>query len=240
MVYGRHPVVDAIESGMAFDKLMLQQQLRGPFEKEIRALSKKYNIPLQVVPKERLSKLVKGNHQGVIGFVSLIRYYQLADLLPMLYEQTETPLVVVLDRVTDVRNLGAIARSVECLGGHALVLPKKSSAPINALAMKTSAGALANLPVCREANLGGAIELLQMSGLQVIASGLNAHKTIVEIDFKLPTAILMGSEGEGVNPIYLTKVDQTFIIPQSGKTDSLNVSVATGIIMYEASRQRKA
>ena len=239
LIYGRHPVIDALEEGTNFDKLVLQQGLRGDFEKEIRGYSKRLNIPLQVVPKEKLNRLIKGNHQGVAGFVALVPYYRLEDLLPTLFERT-SPLLVILDGITDVRNMGAIARSAECLGAHALVIGKKGAAQINAEAIKTSAGALTKLPICRESSLLKATETLQHSGLQVLASSLSAAKALWDIDLTLPTAVIMGSEGKGVNPALLRSVDETFLIPQAGTTDSLNVSVAAGIILYDAGRQRRA
>ncbi len=238
LIYGRHPIIDAIQSGTPLDKLLLQQGIRGDFEKEIRHYSKKFNIPLQVVPKERLNRLIKGNHQGIAGYLSLIRYDKLEDVIPILFEKNDAPLLVLLDGVTDVRNLGAIARSAECLGAQALVIGKKNSAQINAEALKTSAGALTKIPVCREGSLIKATEFLIMSGIQVVASSLHADKKIFDIDFQLPTAIVVGSEGKGVNPALLKAATETFIIPQSGRTDSLNVSVAAGVILYEASRQR--
>ena len=238
LIYGRHPVVDALKSGKAMDKVLLQQGIRGPFEREIRLLTRKFNVPLQIVPKERMSRWTKGNHQGIIGLLSPIHYYLLEDVLPMIFERQEAPLILVLDGVTDVRNLGAIARSAECLGAHALVLPKKGSAQINADALKTSAGALTKIPVCREQSLSGALELLKLSGVKVCSSDLKASKRIQEMDWTGPVAILIGSEGRGVNPVFSQEADEQFIIPQVGETESLNVSVATGIILYEVLRQR--
>jgi len=238
LIFGRHPVLDAIRSGTPFDKLVLLQDLRGSFEKEIRQLSKLHNIPVQVVPKERLARLVKGNHQGVVGFLSFLSYYRLEDVLPGVFEKSETPLILLLDGITDVRNFGAIARSSEICGVHALVVPKKGSAQINAEALKASAGALTKIPVCREGSLITAIDFLRLSGIQVLASDLNASKRIYDLDFTLPTAIVLGSEGRGLSPAALKKVEQKFVIPQIGSTDSFNVSVATGIILYEAQRQR--
>lgn len=238
LIYGRHPVVDAIRAGTTIDKLMLQQGLRGEFEKEIRQLSKQYNIPVQVVPKERLNKVTRSNHQGIIGFVSAIRYYALEDVLPMLYEKEEAPLILILDGITDVRNMGAIARSAEVLGAHTLVVPKKGSAMISSDAVKTSAGALSILPVCREHSLVKAVQYLKSSGIQVLASDLKATKTLFEMDFSLPTAIIVGAEGKGTSPALIQEANEHFIIPQKGQTDSLNVSVATGIMLFEALRQR--
>jgi len=238
LIYGRHPVVDAIKTGTTMDKVLLQQGTRGEFEKEIRHLCKQFNVPLKVVPKERLSKFTRGNHQGIIGVISLVTYYRLEDVLPMIYEKSETPLIVLLDGVTDVRNFGAIARSAECCGAHALVIPKKGAAQINGEALKTSAGALTNIPICRETSLIAAIEYLKLSGIKVLASDLKASKNIFELELSEPVALVIGSEGEGVSSSVLRAVDQNFIIPQKGMTDSFNVSVASGIMLYEVLRQR--
>lgn len=238
IIYGRHPVVDAIKAGQTFDKLYLQQGIRGEMEKELRHLSKAYQIPLQVVPKERLGKWTKGNHQGVVGLLSLISYYKLEDLLPHIYEQSETPLLVVLEGITDVRNFGAIARTAECMGVHGLVVSKKRSAWINADAIKTSAGALTKIPVCRENSIINAIEFLQQSGIAVVASDLKATKHLQDLDLAIPTAIIVGAEGDGISQAVSRAANDSFIIPQFGTTDSMNVSVATGIMLYEVQRQR--
>ncbi len=240
LIFGRHPVLDAIKSGASVDKLLIQQGVRGEFEKEIRALSKVHNIPLQSVPKERMARFTQGNHQGIIGFLSLIRYYKLEDVLPTIYEKGETPLLLLLDGITDIGNFGAIARSAVCCGVHALVIPRKGVAQINADALKASAGALVNIPVCRESSLISAIDTLRLGGIQIVASDLQADKSILELDFVAPTAIVMGAEGEGVHQSILQKVNETFSIPQRDTTNSFNVSVATGIILYETLRQRQA
>jgi len=239
LVFGRHPVIDAIKSGQTIDKVVLQRGITGNFEREIRKLCKAHNVQLQYAPKERIGKFAKGkNHQGIIAFLSLIPYYKLEDMLPLLYEQSKTPLLVVLDGVTDVRNFGAIARSAEGAGAHALVVPAKGSALVNADAMKTSAGALSFIPVCRETSISAAVDYLIMSGVQVVASSLQGKAILKDIDFSLPTAIVVGAEGEGISPQVLRKATQQFIIPMKGKTDSFNVSVASGMILYEALRQR--
>jgi 23S rRNA (guanosine2251-2'-O)-methyltransferase len=238
LIYGIHPVVDAIKSGQQLEKVILQQGLRGEVEMEIRKLTKEFDIPLSVAPKEKLNKIMSGNHQGVMAYLSLVTYYRIEDVLPGIYERSETPLILVLDGVTDVRNFGAIARSAEICGCHAIVIPQKGGAFINADAMKASAGALNTLPICREKSLTGAIDLLEQSGVQLYASDLQAKKKVFELDYKIPCAIIMGSEGEGVNQAYLRRVKDSFVIPQVGSTDSFNVSVATGIILYEAMKQR--
>ena len=238
LIFGRHPVLDAIRSGAPFDKLVLQKGTRGELEKEIRHLSKKHNIPLQYVPKERLASMTTGNHQGILGFLSLINYYKIEDVLPMIYEKSDTPLIVILDGVTDVRNFGAIARSAEICGAHAIIIPQKGAAQVNADSIKTSAGALTKIPICRENSLINTIELLQMSGIHVVASDLKGDKILAKMDFNQPLALVIGSEWDGVSKAVLEKVNERFFIPQVGTTDSFNVSVAAGIMLYEAVRQR--
>ncbi len=240
-IYGRHPVVDTIKNNISVEKIYFQQGIRGDFEKEIRHLTKAYRIPVQIVPKERLDMLASGrNHQSIIAVLSFLKYYKIEDVLPGIYERSEMPLILLLDGITDVRNMGAIARSAEVLGAHALVVPSKNSAQINDIAMKTSAGALSNIPVCRESSLIHAAKYLQESGLSLMSSDLQGDKMISEVDFTQPTALVIGSEEKGVNRELLKMSNQRFIIPQSGQTDSLNVSVATGIILYEISRQRRS
>lgn len=238
IVYGRHPVVDAIRSGWPVDKVVMQQGIRGEFEKEIRHLTKEYELPLQVVPKERLNKLAGGNHQGVVAFISPIPFQHLEDILPVVFENGLNPLIVLLDGVTDVRNFGAIARSAEVFGAHALVISSKKSAQVNAEAVKTSAGALTIIPVCREKSMIGAIELLKLSGVKVYVSDLNATSTLADLDWTIPVALVIGSESEGISSAVAGAADERFMIPQLGQTDSLNASVAAGIILYEATRQR--
>lgn len=237
-IFGKHPVLDAINSGQSMDKIWLQIGMKGEFTTEIRAACKERGIPNQMVPKEKLNKITRANHQGVIAFVSMVEYYKLEDVLPSIYENNEMPLILVLDGVTDVRNFGAIARSAEIFGANAIVIGKKNTARINAEAMKTSAGALSKIAVCRESSPMAALEYLQLSGVSIASSDLKAKKNVNEIDFTGPVAILVGSEGRGVHYTLSEKANETFIIPQKGTTDSLNVSVATGIILYEAARQR--
>lgn len=238
LVFGRHPVLDALRSGAQFDKIFLQQGTRGDFEKEVRRLCREHDVPLQYVPKEKMNKMVKGNHQGIAGHLALLNYYRLDDIVPGIFEKGEMPLILLLDRITDVRNLGAIARSAEVCGVHALVVPKSGSALINADAVKTSAGALTRLHVCRENSLVTAVEYLQNAGVQVFASDLKAEKYIFELDFKAPLALIAGSEDEGVHPSLLGRAQELFKIPQVSGTDSFNVSVAVGIMLYEVVRQR--
>lgn len=238
LIYGRHPIMDAIENGASIDKIMLSQAVKGDYEKELRKLCKERNIPLHIVPKDRISNVTQKNHQGVLGFLSFLEYQLIEDVFPLIYEKGEVPLILVLDSITDVRNMGAIARSAEAMGVHALVIPFKKTAQINAEALKTSAGALTKIPVCRTASLGNAIDYLLMNGLQVVAAELRGKDTLEELDLTLPTAIVMGSEDEGVRPHILRKATSWFRIPMLGTTDSFNVSVAAGIVLYETIRQR--
>lgn len=238
IIIGRHPVIDAIETGVPIEKIVLQQGIRGEFEKSLRYQCKINNILLQVVPKERLQKFSRGNHQGIIAFTSPIPYYKIEDVIPSIYEKSEIPLLLILDGVTDVRNFGAIARSAELCGVHAIIIPKKGSVSITDDAIKTSAGALTKIPVCRENSLITTIELLEMNGIPTFASDLQATNLLKDQDWDQPAAIIMGSEGKGISQAVRQKVDHLFIIPQVGTTDSFNVSVATGIILYEVMRQR--
>jgi len=238
-VFGRHPVIEAINSGKTIDKVLLQQDAAGEMAREIRKLCKEKFIPLQMVPKERLNRFVRGNHQGVMCWLSLIEYQSLEDLLPTIYEKSGVPLILLLDGVTDVRNFGAIARSAEVLGAHAIVIPRKKSAQITPDAIKTSAGALLEIPVCREPSIIAAMEFLQKSGVQVYASDLKSRWGLKDMDFSVPCGLIIGAEDRGVSRSLLQIVDKSFCISQVGKTDSLNVSVATGIMMYEAMSQRK-
>jgi 23S rRNA (guanosine2251-2'-O)-methyltransferase len=239
LIYGHHPVVEAIRAGKAVEKVFFQQGERGEAEKEIRHLTKEHGIPLQVVPREKLNKMVRGQHQGVAAYLSLVSYQNLEDVLPFVFEQGEIPLFVVLDGVTDVRNFGAICRSAECAGAHAVIVPQSGAALANEEAMKASAGALARVRLCRVRSLFSTVEWLQMAGVQVVATALSARAVpVFQADFSVPTAILMGSEGEGVHPKLLKMADAVVKIPQATDFDSFNVSVATGIVLYEALRQR--
>lgn len=237
-IYGRHPVVDAIENGASLDKVMILQNIRGEFEKQLRKLCKEHVIPLQAVPKDRLNKITKKNHQGVIAYMAEVEYQQLENVFPTIYDKGDMPLIILLDGVTDVRNIGAIARSAEAIGAHAMVVPTKGSGLINAEAMKTSAGALSAIPVCRTTSIVTAVEYLQMNGVQVVAADLTGGKMLYELELTGPTAILVGAEDRGIAPHLLKMVDQRFKIPMGGTTDSFNVSVASGIVLYEVLRQR--
>lgn len=237
LIYGRHPVLDALENGMSVDKVWLAQSIKGGYDKDLRKWCKIRNVPLQMVPKDRLDQVTRKNHQGVLGWLAHIEYQLIEDVFPAIYDRGEVPLVVVLDSITDVRNMGAIARSAEAMGAHALIVPHKKTAQINAEALKASAGALSILPVCRTASLGNAVDYLLLNGVQVVAADLRGQAGLQDLDWTLPTALIMGAEDEGIRPHLLRKAT-AFCIPMGGRTDSLNVSVATGVCLYECRRQR--
>lgn len=239
LIYGHHPVTEALRAGKPVEKIFFQQGVRGELEKEIRHMAREYDVPLQVVPKEKLNKMVRGNHQGVVAYIALVEYQDLENVLPFVFEKGEVPLLLVLDGITDVRNFGAICRSAECAGVQAVCVPRSGAAPANEEAMKASAGALARIRVCRVRSLFTAVEWLQQSGVQVVATALtDRSRPLYEADLTVPTAFVLGSEGEGVHPKLLRMADTVVRIPQATDFDSYNVSVAAGIVLYEAQRQR--
>lgn len=238
-IFGIRPVVEALKSGKEIEKIMIQKGLRGEGFHMLNSLVREMEVPLQFVPIEKLHQITRLNHQGVIAFISEISYQKLESIIPFSYEQGKTPLILVLDRITDVRNLGAIARTAECAGVDGLLLPEKGSAQMNAVAIKTSAGALYKMPVCRNNNLKESIIFMKNSGLRIVAATEKASIDYTEADFTKPTALIMGSEEDGVSEEYLKLTDQRVRIPLLGEIESLNVSVATGVILYEILRQRK-
>lgn len=240
LIYGHHPVTEAIRAGKTVEKVYFQQGVRGELEKEIRHLTREYGIPLQVVPREKLNKMTPGAHQGVVAYLALVAFQSIEDVLPFVFEQGQTPLFLLLDGITDVRNFGAICRSAECAGVQAVVIPQSGAAPANEEAMKASAGALARIRICRVRSLFSTVEWLQECGVQIVATALSDRSIpLYDADLSIPTAILMGSEGEGVHPKLLKMSDAVVKIPQATDFDSYNVSVAAGIVLYEALRQRK-
>lgn len=237
-IFGIHPILEAIESGEKPEKVLFQQGLQGENYQRLFQRIRKEKIPYQMVPIEKLNSLTRKNHQGVIAFISLVSYQPLDVLLPMLFEQGEVPLLVIIDRVTDVRNLGALARSAECAGAHAIIIQEKGTAPINADAIKASAGALSRVPICKESSILEAIAFLQASGIKVIACSEKGEETIYQTDFKVPSAVILGAEDKGISSACMTMADQKAQIPMKGKIASLNVSVAAGVVLFEAVRQR--
>lgn len=238
-IYGVHPVLEALHAGKEVEKLILSSSAKGAAISEIRSLAAKNNAPIQHVPNEWFNKLGRINHQGVVCYLSVVEYQPIEEILPLVYERGETPFFLILDRITDVRNFGAIARTAECAGVHAIIVPSRGHALITADAVKTSAGALNAIPICRADNLKETIDYLRNSGLKIVAATEKGDKFYDEIDLSAPVAIIMGSEEDGVSPAYLKLSDEIVKIPMKGTINSLNVSVATGIMTFEVVRQRR-
>ncbi len=238
LVYGMRPVIEAIASGKVIDKVIIQQGLKGELVPELRKVMTENGVPFQYAPVEKLNRLVRGNHQGIVCFISPIEFQPVENLLLSVYERGETPLFVILDRVTDVRNMGAIARTAACAGAHGLIIPEKGGAAINSDAMKASAGALSILPVHRSVNLKNTIDYLKESGLRIVAASEKGTKSYYEVDLTGPMAVIMGSEEDGVSGEYLRRCDDVVKIPMRGTIESLNVSVAAGILLFEVVKQQ--
>jgi 23S rRNA (guanosine2251-2'-O)-methyltransferase len=238
LVFGRKPVLELIRSGKQVEKIFMQKGLSGSFEIELRNLLKGKDIPVSVVHPMKLNKMTKGNHQGVVAFGAIVEYLNLEDLVPVLIESGRPPLLLFLDGVTDVRNFGAIIRTAEVFGVDAIVFPTKNSALINQMMIKTSAGSIFNISLVRVTSTNNALEFMKNSGIRILSSSLKAEKKLSELELNTPVCLVMGSEDEGISRHVEKLSDELFIIPQVGKTDSLNVSVATGVILYEALRQR--
>ncbi len=237
-IFGLRPVIEVIEAGKEVEKVLFKSGLKGELYRELFEKVNKLKIPFQFVPQEKLNRLTRKNHQGVVAFISLIEYQSIENLVPMIYENGETPFILVLDRVTDVRNFGSVVRTAECAGVHAVVIPKKNAARINADAVKTSAGALYNINVCRVESLNTVLDFLKKSGIQIIAATEKANDLYYNANFKTPVALLLGSEDEGIDTELLKLVDKKVKIPVMGQTASLNVSNAAAVILYEGVKQR--
>jgi 23S rRNA (guanosine2251-2'-O)-methyltransferase len=237
-IFGLRPVIEAIKAGKQIDRLLIKQGLQGELYHELMTEVKNNNIVYQIVPVERIELVTRKNHQGVLAWLSVIEYQYIANLLPMIYEKGEDPLIIALDGVSDVRNFGAIVRTAECLGAHAIIIPEKGSARITADAVKTSAGALHSFPVCREKSIVRSIEYLKESGLKVLCAGEKFGKTASEISLTGPAVLILGSEDKGISRELSALADNHVKIPMSGTISSLNVSVAAGILLYEIIRQR--
>jgi len=240
LIFGMHPLLEALEAGREIDKILLKRGLRSEEVSRITALARERTIPLQIVPEERLTRLTRKQHQGVIAFISEIEYTPLETLIPMLYEAGRSPFVLLLDGLTDVRNFGAIARTAECAGVDALIIPERGSVTVTADAIKTSAGALHRLPVCRVSSIMSTVSLLQASGLKIVAASEKARDVYTETELRLPLGLVLGAEDEGVSEEVLRRADHIVRIPQVGAIGSLNVSVAAGILIYEIVRQGAA
>ena len=240
IIFGVHPVIEAINAGKAIDKLYIQRDIKGSGLTELRKAVKKNKIVFSHVPIQKINKHTSGNHQGVLAFISPIELTDIELLVPTLFEAGKTPFILLFDKLTDVRNFGAIARTAECAGVDAIVVPKRESAQINADAIKTSAGALHTIPVCKVDNLTDTAMFLQASGIRIVSCTEKTDNSIYDVDYNTPTAIVMGSEEFGISNQILKISDDKAKIPLAGEISSLNVSVAAGIILYEAVKQRQA
>ncbi len=238
MVFGIRAVIEAIDSGKEIESLFVQRGLGGSLYLELRNLLKEREIGFQQVPIEKLNRITRKNHQGVIAIISPIIYQKVEDLIPTIYEKGEVPLLLMLDGVTDVRNMGAIARTAECAGVHAIIVPNKGSAEINPDAIKTSAGALYKIPVCRHESISKVGKFLIESGIQLVVSTEKTDSSVYDVDYSAPTCIIMGAEDVGVSDDLIRIADHLAKIPMFGEIGSLNVSVSAGVVLYEAIRQR--
>jgi 23S rRNA (guanosine2251-2'-O)-methyltransferase len=237
-IFGLRAVIEAIKAGKQIDRLLVKQGLQGSLYHELMTEVKARNIVYQIVPVERIELVTRKNHQGVLAWLSVIEFQYIANLLPMIFEKGEDPLIVALDGVSDVRNFGAIVRTAECLGAHAIIIPEKGSARITADAVKTSAGALHTFPVCREKSIVRAIEYLKDSGLKIVCAAEKGGIPASEVQLTGPTVLILGSEEKGISRELSALADHQIKIPMTGAIASLNVSVAAGILLYEITRQR--
>lgn len=237
-IFGLRAVIEAIKAGKQIDRLLIKQGLQGSLYHELMIEVRNHNIVYQIVPVERIELVTRKNHQGVLAWLSIIEYQHIANLLPMIFEKGEDPLIIALDGISDVRNFGAIVRTAECLGAHAIIIPEKGSARITADAVKTSAGALHTFPVCREKSIIRSIEYLKESGLKVISAVEKTGKLASDSNLTGPSVLILGSEDKGISRELISLSDNQIKIPMSGTIGSLNVSVAAGILLYEIVRQR--
>jgi 23S rRNA (guanosine2251-2'-O)-methyltransferase len=239
IIFGIHPVQEAIKSGKQIDKVFFRQGFRNEMTPGLMPALREQNIPFQYVPGEKLNRMTTKNHQGIIAIISEIEYTDLERLVPLLFEEGKTPAFVMLDGITDVRNLGGIARSAECAGLNGIIIPIKGSAQINSDAIKTSAGALTSLPVCRVNSLETTLKFLHDSGFHLIAATEKAQKDLYEADFSQPSVIIMGAEDTGIDAKLLRAADELVKIPMNGTIQSLNVSAAAAVLFFEMVRQRR-
>lgn len=239
-IFGIRAVIEAIEAGKSIDKVLIKKDLNGELAKELFSKIKEYDIVTQRVPIEKLNRITMKNHQGVIALLSPVSYFRLEHIVPTLYEEGIVPLIILLDGITDTRNFGAIARTAECAGVNTIVIPERNSVSVNADAVKTSAGALLHIPVCRESKIVDSVKYLKECGFNIVGATEKGNELYTDADFTVPTAIVMGAEDKGISDEVLRLCDNLSAIPLIGSIGSLNVSVAAGIIMYEAVRQRLA
>ncbi len=239
LIFGIRTIQEAIISGKTIDKLFIQKGLQGELAKELLAIVRQHKIKINYVPVEKLNRLTRKNHQGAVAYTSPIDFYELENLVLQVIESGETPLFLILDQLSDVRNFGAIIRTAECTGVHGIIIQKKGGAPVNADTIKTSAGAVFKIPICKVDHIKDAMFYLQGSGIQIIAATEKASDTIYKKNLTVPTAFIMGSEGKGISSSVLKLVDYKAKLPMYGEIASLNVSVACGVFLYEAIRQRQ-
>ena len=239
IVFGYHPVLEAVSSGVNIDKVLIANNIPRSKYEEIVYYCRRRNIPVQFVPREKLSRITNMNHQGFIALNALIEYQDIEQIIPWLYEEGKEPLILILDGVTDVRNFGSIARTAECAGVDALVIPVRGTAQINSEALKTSAGALSRLPVCRVNSLPETVEWLKNYGLKIYAVTEKGNQPYFREKFDAPAAFILGDEEKGISQPLLEMADQQLFIPMKGNISSLNVAVATGIILFEAIKNKE-
>lgn len=237
-IYGRHPVVEALRQGISIDTVFIDQDLTGPIEMEVRSLCKDRNIPLRRLPKSGLNRMLNANHQGILASAAPISTWTTEEMLSHWMELPHDPLLMMCDGITDVRNLGSVARTCVCAGVDGMILSSKNAAPITPDTVKASAGAMHHLTVCRDQSLMTTTALLKNHGIRLLASDVQSKTLLPEMDFHGPICVILGSEDKGVNRMLLAEADATFRIPQSDRFDSFNVSVSAGIILYEVLRQR--
>lgn len=238
LLIGRKPVLEALEQGTAVEKLFLLRTATGPEVNSIKQLAREQNVPISQVPVEKLNGMTKAQHQGVVAWTSLLQYIDLQNAISHVVDKGETPLFILLDGVTDVRNVGAIARTALCCGAQGLILPTSHAASLTEEAIKTSAGALNKIMLCRIPSVQQAIDVLHLNGIQVLGTEMRGSIPVYECNLQIPTAVVMGAEDTGISKEVLKRADQLIRIPMVHNFDSLNVSVAAGMIMYEALRQR--
>lgn len=238
LIIGRKPIIDALEEGISIEKIFIQKGIQKDFLDEILPLASQQNVPTQLVPKAKLMGLTGANHQGVIALNAVIEYQPFEEIVSRKFDKGEFPLVIMLDGVTDVRNFGAIARSAEVFGADVIIIPLKGSALIDENSNKAAAGALSRIPISRVKNINMTAKYLQSSGIKMVTAVLGAENKINSVDLNEPICLIIGSEDKGIHPSLISLSDIEVSIPQFGKSDSLNASVAAGIILYEVQRQR--
>ena len=240
LIYGRNPVLEALQNKKPLDRILMHHTISGENIGDIIRLAKEANTPIVRVPMEKLNAMVRGVHQGILAYGAIVDYTPLQDVISHIYDQGRTPFLLLLDGITDVRNTGAIIRSAVCCGVDAIVFTEKNSAPLHEDMVKTSAGAMMQVTFCRERNITTVLETLKLNGIKLFSSDLAATASLLDLDFKIPFCVVLGGEEKGVSKTAQLECDETFKIPMVGDFDSFNVSVATGIICFEAMKQRLA